>query len=495
MYAIDDSSNASHIQNAWWKTLWIKLKNFLFPKKSKGRFILVLMTCLLPVASFLILKGMHVFDPPRGSKSDVIWEIADAEPCGFDDKTLYPRKEAVQFDAAVLQSSTKMKAQAFGTQVVLHRTSFQDHGTYRSWFGHIGNNKDNHFIFVQNGSNYSGRFVYRDQSFVMKNCGGGFTLAMINPAALPLEELDDLPEISSLMEDEEEEPSAKMGFPFAANILGAKAKPKEPLTVIDIMVGYTDLARKGAAKEVRLNPDDTLSARLAMETDIILAVEATNRAFSVSELAIQLQVRGMFAVPSDPAWETKGKLGPTLWKLGTDQDIQRLRDALGADLVCLFVERGKNAGDSFYYNFTDQSSHNGFSVVRRDCATNNFSMPHEIGHNLGLDHQCEIATRDGAGHGRHYRLNHKRYQTIMSKKRGYTRLLQFSDASKGFGAAKASETKQACTSDEVAVLKKTGIAIANYRPSKVSLFGQSLVSSANPQPKDNPQKSVDPQPQ
>ncbi|MBM3549565.1 MAG: hypothetical protein FJX54_21720, partial [Alphaproteobacteria bacterium] len=60
-----------------------------------------------------------------------------------------------------------------------------------------------------------------------------------------------------------------------------------------------------------------------------------------------------------------------------------------ADLVVYFTERSEYCGLAWLYNRYPQY---GFSVVTRNCATSNLTFPHELGHNMGAEHDRYVVS-------------------------------------------------------------------------------------------------------
>ena len=81
-------------------------------------------------------------------------------------------------------------------------------------------------------------------------------------------------------------------------------------------------------------------------------------------------------------------LGQDLTWLKNDPDVARKRDNRNADLVSLWVEDGGgNCGLGLYTDaLSPATAHIAFNVVMESCAINKYSWAHELGHNLGMQH-------------------------------------------------------------------------------------------------------------
>ncbi|HEX3037199.1 MAG TPA: zinc-dependent metalloprotease family protein [Thermodesulfobacteriota bacterium] len=82
-----------------------------------------------------------------------------------------------------------------------------------------------------------------------------------------------------------------------------------------------------------------------------------------------------------------GDLTDDLDWVSTDSGIANLRDENRADLVSLIVSDGDFCGRG-YENFPVEAADEtfAFTVVKGSCALGNFSMAHEMGHNMGMRH-------------------------------------------------------------------------------------------------------------
>jgi hypothetical protein len=82
-----------------------------------------------------------------------------------------------------------------------------------------------------------------------------------------------------------------------------------------------------------------------------------------------------------------GDLVNDLDRLRTDSGIASLRDEHRADLVSLIVPSGDFCGRG-YENYPVEAADEAFAftVVKASCALGNYSMAHEMGHNMGMRH-------------------------------------------------------------------------------------------------------------
>ncbi len=175
-------------------------------------------------------------------------------------------------------------------------------------------------------------------------------------------------------------------------------------TYIDVMVVYTD---------------DAASASPNINSEIQLAMDETNTSFANS--GIQTRLRLVHAVEVDYA-ETADIITDLNCITGkTDgclDNIHSLRDSKGADLVSFWIEDG-----GLYYcgvawlmqRVNPAWESNGFSVVVRECATGIYAFGHELGHNMGAQHDRFVANIGGAyDYSYGYVYTPDRWVTIMA---------------------------------------------------------------------------------
>ncbi len=163
-------------------------------------------------------------------------------------------------------------------------------------------------------------------------------------------------------------------------------------TQIDIMVVYTAEAMVAAAGA-------NGSGAAAMAAVVDLAISETNQGYTASGVGIHLNLVYQGAVDYD---EANFDWGETLTRLqaGADgfmDEVHDLRDQVGADHVVLLVDTvGPYAGIGYQMQaitapfFADYA----FAVVARDYATGAYTFAHELGHNMGANHD-----RDNADQG------------------------------------------------------------------------------------------------
>ncbi|MCS7026007.1 MAG: S-layer homology domain-containing protein [Bryobacteraceae bacterium] len=184
-------------------------------------------------------------------------------------------------------------------------------------------------------------------------------------------------------------------------------------TVIDILVAYTPAAR------------DAAGGVAAIENKIQTTVAATNQAFANSGVLIQLNlVHTMLVNYNEGGSGVTAALAPLrAANDGVMDEVHAARNAYGADLVCLWIH-GSAGGPSggivgyAYQMLTPSATFASwaFSVVEQYWAPS-YTMAHEIGHNMGANHDRDNADGPGAypySYGYQHRVPGSAFRTIMA---------------------------------------------------------------------------------
>jgi hypothetical protein len=230
-------------------------------------------------------------------------------------------------------------------------------------------------------------------------------------------------------------------------------------STFDVMVVYTPAARAAAG------------GTTAMQALINLAVAETNTAYSRSAVSPRLRL----VHQGEVSYTESADFSTDLNRLTNPADgfmdnVHALRDAHGADLVSLIVEGTSLCGLAWLMTAESNSFQtHAFSVVARVCATGNFSFGHELGHNMGLQHDRVDAPADGVfpfSHG--YVDTPHGFRDIMGVAAscgGCMRIQNFSNPNvifNGFPAGVAQSSPQ--SADAAASLNATALTVANWRP-------------------------------
>lgn len=178
-------------------------------------------------------------------------------------------------------------------------------------------------------------------------------------------------------------------------------------TVVDVMVVYTADAR------------DAAGGLAAVEAVIDLAVAETNQSYAQSGVAMQLQlVHSAEVAYSEAAFDWSETLTRLQAKSdGFMDEVHSLRDAHGADHVVLLVNTVTNyAGIGYQMQaltspfFADWA----FSVVARTYATGAYTFAHELGHNMGANHDVDNSSDGFFPYSHGLQVPEAGFRTVMA---------------------------------------------------------------------------------
>ena len=99
-------------------------------------------------------------------------------------------------------------------------------------------------------------------------------------------------------------------------------------------------------------------------------------------------------------------------------DVAKLRDQYAADLVVLIVQSMTDACGRAWVTVVDQFrfSDYAYAVVARGCTNNGRTFAHEVGHNMGAQHDWYVSAKDGSAfpYSYGYTSQQGRFMDIMS---------------------------------------------------------------------------------
>jgi hypothetical protein len=282
----------------------------------------------------------------------------------------------------------------------LQRTENGRHGT--AWIGTIEGVAYSQVVLAVVAGEMTGSITMPGRTFDVQPAGGGVHL---------VREIDDRLRLGDgvvqVGEDAAEERAAASAAPASAVLPpgGVQTASDNP-GFIDVLVVYTPEVKARRGSEA-----STLSM-------IDAAIAESNQAYQNSQIGLRLRLVGT----AELDYAGAGDLGVDLAAIRSTSDgkmdeVHALRNSLGADLVALVVETDpKYCGMAYVITNPSNSatSASGFSVVKRTCMTG-YSFVHELGHNMGLQHDWYMTASPGA-----YRYSHGHidldggFRTIMS---------------------------------------------------------------------------------
>jgi peptidyl-Asp metalloendopeptidase len=245
----------------------------------------------------------------------------------------------------------------------------------------------------------------------------------------------------------------------AGDVKGATAKTSEQNALvttdsgdrIDVLVLYTTPVKTSLG-------GDAQAQAFAQQ-----AIDATNTAYINSK--IRQRVR-LVAAQETTIAET-GSLGTELPVVRNDAAVAALRNQYNADLVAMISNSSDNCGIGYLMGSANPL--NGFTVTSRTCAVGNLSFAHELGHNMGSQHNPE----NGSGATFTYGYGHYVdgvFRTVMSYVNpcpaGCTRRPYFSNPEVVFSGFPTGIDN---ARDNARSIDNTADTIANYRYSGANL--------------------------
>jgi peptidyl-Asp metalloendopeptidase len=224
---------------------------------------------------------------------------------------------------------------------------------------------------------------------------------------------------------------------------------------IDVLVVYTT-----ATKNVL--GGDAQAQTLAQQ-----AVDAANTAYINSK--IRQRVRMVHT--QEYLYTESGNSSTDLSNLRNNATIQNLRNTHNADLVAMIGEVTGVCGVGYLMGTAQGGNpNNGFTVTTRSCAVGNLSFAHELGHNMGSQHNPENGSNATYPYGYGHYVNSV-FRTVMSYvdpcPNGCTRRAYFSNPEVFYnGYATGLDNAR----DNARSINNTADSIANYRYSGANLM-------------------------
>lgn len=222
---------------------------------------------------------------------------------------------------------------------------------------------------------------------------------------------------------------------------------------IDVLILYTAAVRTSLGGE-------TQAQAFAQQT-----IDSANTAYINSKIRQRLRLAGA----SLTAITETGVLGTELSAVRTDATTAALRDSVKADLVGMLSNSTDNCGIGYLMGSIPGNANNGFTVTSRTCAVGNLSFAHELGHNMGSQHNPE----NGSGPTFPYSYGHYvngSYRTVMSYvdpcTSGCSRVAYFSNPAVIFNSQPTGIDN---ARDNARSINNTADSIANYRYSGSSI--------------------------
>jgi hypothetical protein len=289
-------------------------------------------------------------------------------------------------------------------QVTIQRVEAIKTKTGWIWRGTVEESGESAILMWRKEGRLSGLLAYRGRIYTILSTGADIyavlesDLAKIPPDHPPTtsDEAGRQRQGKKPAAEESQEAEPKAIAPFGENERRA-LEAKE--VTIDLMMLHT---RKAAASYLQ-RPADVLE----------LAVEQTNETFLNSGVGnVRLRLVHTELIDYDEAGAQKFEhLYRMVDGVGPFQDVRRLRDQKGADIVGLMLHEPSGCGLSTRVGADAEEA---YFVVHHSCATLTISIAHEVGHILGARHDRSIDKRDTPFPYGHGYVNGTKWRDIMS---------------------------------------------------------------------------------
>lgn len=166
---------------------------------------------------------------------------------------------------------------------------------------------------------------------------------------------------------------------------------------IDVLVVYTASVRT------------SLGGDAQAQTFAQQAIDASNGTYFNSKIRLRLRLVSAQLT----ALNEIGSFSTELSNLRNDPATATLRNTTNADMVAMLTNSTEACGIGYLMGAPGGNPNNGFSVTARTCAVGNLTFAHELGHNMGSQHNPE----NGSGPTYPYSYGHWHngmYRTVMS---------------------------------------------------------------------------------
>ncbi len=242
--------------------------------------------------------------------------------------------------------------------------------------------------------------------------------------------------------------------------------------IIDVLVVYTSAARAASG------------GLAGIKATITEGIAEANTAYTNSRVIQRVRL----VDTAEVAYAESGSGQTDLSRLRNPTDgyldaVQGVRDQYGADLVILVTETLDECGRAYSMTVPGpRFATSAFSVVKRTCVTGQYSLAHEMGHNMGAGHDRVTGCIGAYPYACGYQDTVNRFRTVMAydcaAPVSCTRVLYFSNPAVTYlglptGVADALPN----SADNARTLNNTAAIVASFRP---SIFGVALAFSATP---------------
>lgn len=349
-----------------------------------------------------------------------------------------------------LQSDLKINLPAHGQITAKFSRIFSYGNKTESYVYTIENEPDSELVLSKSGTVITGMYAPATGTKVMFHQVKGdiFALSVVSDQKI-------------LDQDSKDDSILDSAIPGAGKVNSNVCLSTTPVcaaSTIDVMVVYTSAARTAWGGVSQSN------------SFIATAITNFNTALinsGVSNVTINLVYSG------EIAYTEPGNISTDLTRLRTNNDgfmdnVHTLRTTYGADLVALVTGTPTNTCGLGYVNTnpTNYSGASGFCVSLYNCVVSNYSLAHELGHNMGLQHDWYVNTSTSPCSHHHGYVNRTAINlgTSSTSSQRWRTIMAYNDecSATGFNCTRINRWSNPSVNYNT---EPTGIAIGNTNPS------------------------------
>jgi hypothetical protein len=345
--------------------------------------------------------------PAADTLSQLVWPAEHPEAVLGEDLAYTLRRQTVGIDYGLLFPTTLGGEKAFRLELSPDLTVTVDFVSREEapggfcWLGTLREDDHGSAIFSVVEDKVTASVIFQDRLFRISCAGAGLHF---------VSELD-----ASAFPDCATSASHAVGLPGPGSGTRSSSNPD-----IDILVAYTTKA------------SNNQGGTNAMESLINLAITETNQAYQNSDTTQRLV---LVHSQVETGYSENGDFSTELSRLqnktdGYMDDVHTARNTYGADCVVLIVNGSQYCGIAYLMtSVSDSFKKWAFSVTSRVCATGYYTFGHELGHNMGSNHDHGNASSGAYNYSFGWRTSNNQYRTVMAYSPG-TRLKYFSNHNK-----------------------------------------------------------------
>ena len=346
----------------------------------------------------------------------------------------------IKFDRGLLQSRDTLPTAFFSERLNILITARKDSREVSLWEGKILGEENSYVLFSERKNVIVGNINRNGILYQVRAIGNSLhQLIQVDQTKFPQEGEPIIPDLSNEVPIQKDCPNT------------------DPPDFIDVMVIYTQTAESAAGGAANI------------EAEIYLAVHETN--FSYQQSGVNQRINLVHV--SKTSYPETGNMSGDLMTLRTDANTVSTRNSFSADAVVAIVETGSYCGIAYFMSTVNPGFDDyAFSVVRRSCATGYYSFGHELGHNMGCDHDC--ANSSGStpyvhSHGFSH-CGTGKYRTVMAYNNcGEPRVPRWSNPTINYNGIPMGTSTGTCQACNACTLNNTALTVANFRCSSAGV--------------------------